>query len=120
MTVKLYALTCGHLTGSLKHMMEGGDGDVRLPIPSYLIEHPKGLALYDSGMHPQCQAEPAARVGERLAGMFKFDYAPGEDVSSKLEAIGRDPARPDLPITPTLPFHPPRGHPTTPHPHLAD
>ena len=104
MTVKLYALTCGHLTGSMKHMMEGGEGDVRLPIPSYLIEHPKGLALYDSGMHPQCQTEPAARVGDRLAGIFRFEYAPGEEVSSKLEAMDRDPARIDYLINSHLHF----------------
>lgn len=104
MTVKLYALTCGHLTGSLKHMMEGGEGDVRLPIPVYLIEHPKGLALYDSGMHPQCQSEPAARVGERLAGIFKFEYAPGEEISSKLESIDRDPRRIDYLINSHLHF----------------
>lgn len=104
MTVKLYALTCGHLTGSLKHLMEGGEGDVRLPIPSYLIEHPKGLALYDSGMHPQCQTAPAARVGERLAGIFKFEYAPGEEVSAKLEAMDRDPGRIDYLINSHLHF----------------
>jgi N-acyl homoserine lactone hydrolase len=104
MSVKLYALTCGHLTGSLKHMMEGGEGDVRLPIPSYLIEHPKGLALYDSGMHPQCQSEPAARVGERLAGIFKFEYAPGDEISAKLESIDRDPKRIDYLINSHLHF----------------
>lgn len=104
MTVKLYALTCGHLTGSMKHMMEGGEGDVRLPIPSYLIEHPKGLALYDSGMHPQCQTQPAARVGERLAGIFKFEYAPGEEVSAKLQAMDRDPGRIDYLINSHLHF----------------
>ena len=40
MTVKLYAMTCGRLVGRLKDMIEGEDGQVALPIPSYLIEHP--------------------------------------------------------------------------------
>jgi len=43
--------------------MTGGEGEVRLPIPSYLIEHPKGTALFDTGMHPDCQRDPAARAG---------------------------------------------------------
>jgi N-acyl homoserine lactone hydrolase len=51
MTVKLYAMTCGRLVGRLKDMIEGEDGQVDLPIPSYLIEHPKGRALFDTGMH---------------------------------------------------------------------
>ena len=45
MTVKLYALTCGHLTGSMKHMMEGGAGDVRLPLDQV---HTAKLVLTDA------------------------------------------------------------------------
>ena len=56
-------------------------GPVRLPIPAYLIEHPKGTALFDTGMHPDCQHDPAGRVGARLAGLFAFDYHPGEEIA---------------------------------------
>ena len=45
MSLKLFALTCGHLTGDLGYLMEGGEGKAELPIPAYLIEHPKGTAL---------------------------------------------------------------------------
>jgi len=90
--MKFYALTCGWLTGRMKDMMEGEDGEVRLPIPSYLIEHPKGTVLFDSGMHPECQTTPEARIG-RAARIFKFHYGKGEEVSARLEAIDRDPAR---------------------------
>ena len=96
MELELYAMTCGHLTGELGHLMEGGEGRIRLPIPAYLIEHPKGVALFDSGMHPDCQSDPAARVGPRLGELFEFDYRPGEEISARLMAIGRDPARIDI------------------------
>ena len=92
MGVKLYAMTCGRLSGALANLMEGGEGEVTLPIPSYLIEHPKGTVLFDSGMHPDCQRDPAGRAGQRIGELFKFDYHPGDEVSAKLEAIGRDPA----------------------------
>ena len=104
MTVKLYAMTCGYLTGQLGRLMEGGEGEARLPIPAYLIEHPKGTALFDTGMHPDCQHDPAARLGARLAGLFGFHYAPGEEVSARLEAMGRDPARIDFIVTSHLHF----------------
>src|SRR6266849_2307320 len=81
-TLKVYALTCGHLTGDLGYLMEGGEGRIRLPIPSYLIEHPNGTALFDTGMHPDCQHDPAGRVGARMAGIFAFDFAPGEEISA--------------------------------------
>ena len=57
MTLKVFALTCGHLTGDLGHLMEGGEGRIGLPIPLFLIEHPKGTALFDTGLHPG-QARP--------------------------------------------------------------
>ncbi len=104
MSVGLYALTCGHLTGKLGRLMEGGEGEARLPIPAYLIEHPKGTALFDTGMHPDCQHDPVARLGERLTGLFRFDYAPGEQISARLEAVGRDPARIDLVVNSHLHF----------------
>ncbi|MGC2412988.1 MAG: N-acyl homoserine lactonase family protein [Stellaceae bacterium] len=98
MSLKVYALTCGHLEGELAYLMEGGEGRVRLPIPSYLIEHKKGTALFDTGMHPDCQDDPAARVGARVAGLFAFDYHEGEEISARLAALGRDPARIDIVI----------------------
>jgi N-acyl homoserine lactone hydrolase len=95
-SLRVYALTCGWLEGDLGHLMEGGEGRIRLPIPAYLIEHPRGTALFDSGMHPDCQHDPAGRLGERLTAFFDFDYHPGQEIGARLEALGRDPARVDL------------------------
>jgi hypothetical protein len=58
MSVKLYAFTCGWLTGEFGRLMEGGEGDITVPIPVFLIEHPKGRALFDTGLHPDCQHYP--------------------------------------------------------------
>jgi hypothetical protein len=52
---KLYAFTCGTVTGEFARLMEGGEGDITVPIPVFLIEHPKGRALFDTGLHPDCQ-----------------------------------------------------------------
>jgi N-acyl homoserine lactone hydrolase len=93
LTLQLFALTCGRLTGDLGHLMEGGEGEAELPIPAYLIEHPKGTALFDTGMHPDCQRDPAGRLGQQLNSLFSFHYRPGEEISARLEAIDRDPAR---------------------------
>jgi len=96
LSVKLFAVTCGRLSGDLGYLMEGAEGRADLPIPAYLIEHPKGTALFDTGMHPDCQQDPAARVGARITGLFTFDFRPGEEISARLEAIGRDPAKIDV------------------------
>jgi len=96
MTLNVYAFTCGWLEGDYGRLMEGGEGRIRLPIPAYLIEHPKGTALFDTGIHRDCQHDPAGRLGERLTKLFDFDYHSGEDIAARLEAIGRDPAKIDL------------------------
>ncbi|WP_119419016.1 N-acyl homoserine lactonase family protein [Desertibaculum subflavum] len=93
MTVRMYALECGRLTGRWKDMMEGEEGEVDVPIPAYVIEHPKGTVLFDTGMHPTLQADPASRIGERAARLFQFHYRAGEDVASQIQAIDRDPAK---------------------------
>lgn len=103
MSVQLFAMTCGRLTAKLSTMIEGGEGMVTMPIPSWLVVHPKGTALFDTGMHPQCQHDPAARLGG-LSKVFGFDYPEAESVSARLEAIDRDPARIDFVVNSHLHF----------------
>ena len=104
MSVKLYAFTCGTLTGALGNLMAGGEGDITVPVPAYFIEHPRGGVLFDTGLHPDLMHEPEKRLGERLAAMFRVGFGPGEDVASRLEAIDRDPGRVDLLIASHLHF----------------
>jgi len=98
MTIKLYAFTCGTVTGEFARLMDGGEGDITMPVPVFLIEHPKGRALFDTGLHPDCQRDTAGRRGARLAGLFRIEFKPGEEVSARLEAIDRDPGKIDLVI----------------------
>jgi len=47
-----------------------------VPIPVYPIEHPKGRALFDTGLHPDCHRDPAGRLVARIAGLFKIGFRP--------------------------------------------
>jgi N-acyl homoserine lactone hydrolase len=98
MTVKLYAFTCGTVTGEFARLMEGGEGEITMPVPVYLIEHPKGRALFDTGLHPDCRYDPAGRLGTRLAELFRIGLRSGEDVGARLAAIDRDPGKINLVI----------------------
>jgi N-acyl homoserine lactone hydrolase len=105
MTAKLYAMTCGRLTGELSRLMEGGEGQATLPIPAFLIEHPKGRALFDTGMHPQCRTDAGGRMGPRVPKLFGFDqFGPQDDIKSRLESIDRDPGKIDLIVNSHLHF----------------
>ncbi|MBI5507079.1 MAG: N-acyl homoserine lactonase family protein, partial [Deltaproteobacteria bacterium] len=58
----------------------------KVPVPAFLIEHPRGRVLFDSGLHPDAAVDPVARLG-RLSRFFEVDYGAGQDVASRLEAI---------------------------------
>jgi hypothetical protein len=94
---RFHAFTCCTLTGEFAHLMEGGEGDITVPIPMFLIEHSRGQALFDTGLHPDCQHDPAGRLGPRLANLFRIGFKLGEELSARLEAIDRVPRahRPD-------------------------
>ena len=65
MSVSVYAFTCGELEGEFSRVMVGAEGQVTMPVPVFLIEHPKGKVLFDSGLHPDCQHDPATRRAAR-------------------------------------------------------
>ena len=70
-TVKLYAMTCGWLSADIGMMLGRAEGHIHFPIPAYLIEHPKGCVLFDTGMHPDCQHDPHQRLGEMANDLVK-------------------------------------------------
>jgi glyoxylase-like metal-dependent hydrolase (beta-lactamase superfamily II) len=81
--MRLLAMTCGWLTGPLGNFLDGEQGSIRVPVPSFLIDHPQGLVLFDSGMHPGCRVDPAQRLGG-IARIFTVDYGADDDVGTRL------------------------------------
>jgi N-acyl homoserine lactone hydrolase len=90
--MKLYAMTCGWLIGPLGNFLAGLEGEIRVPVPCFLIDHPRGLALFDSGLHRQTQRDARARLGG-ITKIFRVEFQPGEEVSARLQGLGIEPAR---------------------------
>ena len=89
MSVSLRAFTCGWFYLPVSFFIEGGDATViRAPIPAYLIEHPKGRALFDTGLALRAQTISAA---EARAGRRTFEFDEGADIGSRLRAVDIDP-----------------------------
>lgn len=89
--IELHAMTCGWLEASLGLFVAGAEGRIRVPVPSFLVRHPGGAVVFDSGLHVDTQRDPAARIGV-LASVFSVDFAPGEELGARLAALGVDPA----------------------------
>lgn len=116
--VRLLAMTCGWLTGPAGSFLAGEEGRLRVPVPSFLIEHPKGHVLFDSGMHPDAQHDPAARLG-LAATIFDVEFGRGEDVAARLTALDVDPGRIRYLVNSHLHFDHTGGNATIPNARLV-
>jgi N-acyl homoserine lactone hydrolase len=102
MAVKIHPMLCGVLETEAKGIMANQPGRLRLPIPSYLIVHPKGTAVFDTGLHRELQ-QNSDRLGP-LAKMFGVFFRAGEDLAARLREFDIDPARVDYVINSHLHF----------------
>jgi glyoxylase-like metal-dependent hydrolase (beta-lactamase superfamily II) len=66
--------------------------EVKVDIPyfAYLIRHPQGDVLFDTGAHPQVGVSPVERLGEG-ADTWELTIKPGDDVVSQLAAVSVSP-----------------------------
>ena len=105
-TIRLYALHCG---GDLMTMAAFDPFDpepakkVYNPYFLYVITHPSGTLLFDSGAHPQLAVDPESRLGDAAAD-FAVQLGPDDHVERRLAAIGLRPDNVDLVVQSHLHF----------------
>lgn len=92
--MRVFALECGWLTGDLAGFIEGGEGRIKVPVPAFLIDHPKGRVVFDAGMHPAAGTDPEGRLGV-LSRFFDVDFGADEHVAARLAALDVDAGRVD-------------------------
>jgi glyoxylase-like metal-dependent hydrolase (beta-lactamase superfamily II) len=102
MAVRIHPMVCGWLDVDARFILAKQPGRLSLPIPSFLIEHPKGRAVFDTGLHRDLQAGPS-RLGD-LAKVFQVRFWAGEELGGRLRAYGVDAARIDYLINSHLHF----------------
>src|SRR5205814_8934760 len=74
---ELYAHTCGFLTIPHGFLLEAAEGWITVPIPSYLIVHPAGKVLFDSGLNLRTQIDPEPYIGRAGSKYATFHFHPG-------------------------------------------
>ncbi len=102
MRIRIHPMVCGWLEVDARNILAKQPGRYRLPIPSFLIEHPKGTAVFDTGLHRDLQ-QNSGRLGP-LAKVFDVHYQAGEDLDARLRAHGAEPERIDYIINSHLHF----------------
>jgi N-acyl homoserine lactone hydrolase len=112
--MRLFAFACGWLTGPAGIFLEGEHGKLRVPVPAFLVDHPQGRVLFDTGMHPDVQHDPHGRLGF-LADLFSAEFRPGEEVVGRLAGLGIDADRIDHVVLSHLHFDHAGGLATIPN-----
>lgn len=91
--LRIYALSCGSLEFEKNLFFPASAAGQRIvaPVSSYLIVHPKGKLVFDTGIHCDALADPVARLGKRIASLFALHSQAGEGVVGQLAAVGVTP-----------------------------
>ncbi len=93
MTVRIYALNCGALEFDRHSFFPDvpRGTPMHVPVPAFLVVHPKGKVLFDTGFHADGVLDPVAHYGKDLAAYFKFFCGAGEGVVAQLRLLGLAP-----------------------------
>lgn len=59
-----------------------------MPVSCYLIEHPQGLVLIDTGLHEEVRNNARAHMGRLNFSMYDVDLPPGQSIREQLAARG--------------------------------
>ncbi len=98
---RVVPLEVGRLSMSLGDLT-GAPGSITFPVTAWVIEHPAGVVLFDTGMHSELQ-----RSTDRLAGVFDgsaIDFPTGEELASRLGSAGYRPSDIDIAVISHLHF----------------
>jgi N-acyl homoserine lactone hydrolase len=99
--VRLIPLEIGRIDADLDELV-GSPGRRVLPVPSWLIEHPRGVVLFDTGLHPELRTSV-----ERLRGSMRNSFIQlpeGADLTARLSVTGFRPSDVDVVIFSHLHF----------------
>lgn len=88
--VRIYALCCGYLEFERRMFFPDSDRGIAMtiPVPSYLLVHPKGKVLFDTGLHCEAALDPVGRLGESTAKYYRVRSRRAENVIDQLALLG--------------------------------
>ncbi len=104
--MRLYALHCGgdYMDWAAFDPFDPRTGTkVYNPYFMYVITHPRGNGLFDTGVHPQMATDPEARLGPAAAS-FEVLMTSEDGVEGRLATIGLKPGDIDIVVQSHLHF----------------
>jgi glyoxylase-like metal-dependent hydrolase (beta-lactamase superfamily II) len=88
----VFALCGGYLELARESMIrDAPPSRWTVPIECFLVAHPRGRLLFDTGLHCETMTGMLRRYGEERARRFGVRSRPGDDVVSQLGRLGLSP-----------------------------
>jgi glyoxylase-like metal-dependent hydrolase (beta-lactamase superfamily II) len=84
--VRLFAFIVGHVHMPVSFFLDGEPGEIKAPVTTFLIDHPKGLVLFDTGLGTRF-VRPAGTERQSF-----IDLEQGNTMADRIQALGVDPA----------------------------
>lgn len=84
----MWALEGPSFTMDAGHLVLGMAGKVVTPIPCFLVQHERGLVLFDTGLVPEAAGDPVAFYGQERADHLGVRYEKRQRVDFQIAAAG--------------------------------
>jgi glyoxylase-like metal-dependent hydrolase (beta-lactamase superfamily II) len=88
--MRLLAARCGDIHVDVG-LLEGGGltgASRRVPSMCFVLDHPEGLAIWDTSMHPAVCTDPVGHWGPLAERVIVPEYHPYETLPARLELLG--------------------------------
>jgi len=91
--ISVFALCSGYLELDRASMLDDlpAGQPWTVPVMSFLVVHPRGRLLFDTGVHCQTRVDPVGRMGPERAKRLVDKSKDGEDVVPQLALLGLGP-----------------------------
>lgn len=85
---RLWALEGPTFTLGADFLVLHEPGVVTIPVPCFLIEHPRGLVLFDTGIIMEASEDPLSVYSPQTLAFNNLAYSPEQRVDRQIEALG--------------------------------
>jgi len=85
--LSLTVFSTGKIATGSWGVFEGPSKPIIMAQPAFLVSHPKGKMLFETGIHPEVSKNPVGYVGPFLyyGGFLKMEQEKGQDIGSQLK-----------------------------------
>lgn len=85
---RVYAFICGQHTIPSERMIAGTTGLITIPIPAFVIEHPQGLIVFDTGFNRLVHQDLTSYFPSEALKPVKFHFSPQEELANQMRHAG--------------------------------